>query len=79
MMPQQLVNRTGDVNLNPEAVRILNLADSYAQKRVMNFYPLTGYCWRWLNRVKPKNIATVNNRKFTQSLKKLRNRKSDHQ
>ena len=25
-------NPTGDVNLNPEAVRILNLADSYAQK-----------------------------------------------
>ena len=25
-------NPTGDINLNPEAVRILNLADSYAQK-----------------------------------------------
>ena len=27
-----LANPTGDINLNPEAVRALNLADSYAQK-----------------------------------------------
>lgn len=33
---------TGDINLNPEAVRALNLADSYAQKAGDEFYQLTG-------------------------------------
>lgn len=49
-----IANPTGDVNLNPEAVKALNLADRYAQKLAMNFCQLTGFYWAWQKLVKQK-------------------------
>lgn len=49
-----IANPTGDVNLNPEAVKALNLADRYAQKAGDEFCQLTGFYWAWQKLVKQK-------------------------
>ena len=48
------------------------------KKQGMNFYPLIGCYWHWLNRVKLKKLSKVLvqlHRNYEQSLKKLEEQK----